>query len=82
MLHADVRLAGPRGDVPVDLAHVVAERVRADLRELASLPEEPRAVVAREQPFHPPRDRDLERAQQALGDRPGTGLIRAAALRR
>jgi hypothetical protein len=40
VLHADVRLAGPRGDVPVDLAHVVARHVRPDLRELAAVAEE------------------------------------------
>ena len=40
VLHANVRLAGPRGDVPVDLADVVAEGVRPDLRELAAVAEE------------------------------------------
>ena len=35
---ADVRLAGPRGHVPVDPADVVAGQVRAHLRELAAVP--------------------------------------------
>ena len=66
VLHADVRLAGARGHVPVDLPHVVAEDVRPDLRELAALAEQARAVVAGEQSLHAPRDRDVERAQQPL----------------
>ena len=33
---AHVRLAGPRGHVPLDPAHVVARHVRAHLRELAA----------------------------------------------
>src|SRR5581483_6460449 len=67
---AHVRFSGARGDVPLDLAHVVARHVRAHLRELRALAEDGRAVVAGEQPLHPPGDRDVERPQELPRDRP------------
>ena len=48
-MDANVRLAGARGDVPVDQAHVVARQVRPDLCELGAAPEDARAEVARQQ---------------------------------
>src|SRR5207237_9688461 len=42
---AYVRLAGPRGDVPVDLPDVVSRLVLPDLRKLRSLAEDRRPVV-------------------------------------
>ena len=46
-LHAHVRLARARGHGPVDLAHVVAELVRAHLRELGAVPERRRRGARR-----------------------------------
>ena len=42
-VHAHVRLAGARGDVPVDQPDVVAEHVRPHLRELGAVAERPRS---------------------------------------
>ncbi len=75
-LYAHVRLTRARGDVPVDQAHVVADLVRADLSELAATPEQRRTVVAGEQPVDTSADRELERPQERVGHRPGTGLVR------
>ena len=66
-------LPRPRGDVPVDAAHVVAGNVRADERELGSFSVERGAVVAGEQPLDAPLDADVEGAQERLGHRPGAG---------
>ena len=70
---AHVRLVRPRGDVPVDAAHIVARHVRADERELGAFAVERRAVVAGEQSFDAPPDADVEGAQERLGHRPGAG---------
>ena len=67
---AHMRLVRPRGHVPVDPPHVVAGRVRAHHGELGAGSEQVRAEVAREQPLHPPRDRDVERLQQPFRHRP------------
>ena len=75
-LHPDVRLARARGHVPVDQADVVTRLVGPYLRELAAAPEHVRAVIAREQAVHAPADRELERAEQRLRHRPGTGALR------
>ena len=48
-LDAHVRLAGPRGDRPVDHPDVVARHVPPDHRQLGAVPEQRRAVVAREE---------------------------------
>ena len=72
---ADVRLRRPRGDVPVDQAHVVARHVRPHLRELGAAAEQRRAVVAREQPVDAPRDRQLERLEQRVGNGPRPGPV-------
>ena len=83
-LDADVRLAGTGGHVPVDPADVVARDVRTDQRQLGSVAEERRAVVAGEQALHAPPDRDVERAKQPVRDRPraGTGRRRCGGGRR
>src|SRR4029453_11667706 len=47
---ANVWKVESRGDVPVDVAHVVARDVLADVREVETLPAEDRAVVALKQP--------------------------------
>jgi hypothetical protein len=69
---AYVRLAGPGRDVPVDSPHVVAGDVRSDLGQLGPVTVDERAVVAGEQALDPASDADVERAKQALGQRPGT----------
>ena len=71
-----VRLAGAGGDVPVHLAHVVADHVRPDLRELGALPEQRRAVVTGEEGVDTAADGDVQRAQERLGQRAGPGLRR------
>ena len=73
---ADVRLRRPRGDVPVDLAHVVPRHVRAHLRQLGAAAEQGRPVVAGEQPVDAPGDRQLERLEQRVGHGPGPGSVR------
>ena len=74
---ADVRLAGPGGDVPVDPANVVSEHVRPHLGELGAVAERPGAVIAGEQPVDPPAHGQVDLAQQRRGHRP-----RARAARR
>ncbi len=63
-LDAHVCLPCARRHVPVDSADVVTRDVRTNLNELRSLAVQRRAVVAREQAFHPARERQVERAQQ------------------
>src|SRR5580765_5289320 len=70
-MEADVRLAGARGHVPVDAAHVVAELVRPHLRELGAVAERPRAIVAGEQVVDARPNRQLEVAQERAGRRAG-----------
>ena len=60
---AHVRKAGARGDVPLDLPHVVSRLVRAQLCELDAVAVLVRAVLAREQPAQLPPDGEVERAQ-------------------
>ena len=71
-IDAHVRLACSRGHVPVDPAHIVAHLVGPDLGELGADPEQRGAIVAREERLHAASDREVERAQEALGHRPGT----------
>ena len=75
-LHPHVRLSRARGHVPVELARIVARRVRPDLRELRARAEQHRAVVAGEQPLDATPDRDVERAQQRVRHRAGPRAIR------
>ena len=76
---ADVRLARPRGDVPVDVADVVlAGDVGANLGQLGATAEHVRPVVAREQPFDAAHDGQVERPQQLVRKRPRAGLLRRA----
>ena len=80
LLHANVRLARARGHVPVDLPNVVAEHVRTDLRELAALPEQPRAVVAGEQalPSAAPTVMSSARSSRSeIGPGPGLSGVRS-----
>src|SRR5439155_15237638 len=73
---ADVHLVRPRGHVPVDLAHVVADLVRSHLLELGADAEDRGAVVACEQPFHAAGDAELERAQERVRQRARTRPLR------
>ena len=63
-------------DVPVDPANVVARNVRPHHRELRSGSQEVRPEVTGEQPLHASSDRDVERAQEPFGHRPGAGTGR------
>ncbi len=56
---AHMRFAHARGDVPFDLAHVVARDVGPDLRKLDTVAVLRRAVVASEHPLEAPADLDL-----------------------
>ena len=76
-----VRLARSGGHVPLDPAHVVPGDVRPHLCELAAGAEDRGAMVAGEQPFDPPPDRQVERAEQGLGQRAGPRTVRRALLR-
>src|SRR5207253_8113339 len=50
-IFANVRRIETSGDIPIDVPHVVAERVLADVRQVEALALEHRAVVALEQPI-------------------------------
>ena len=75
-VHADVRLAHPRGHVPVDVAHVVARLVGADQRQLGAGADLRRRVLAGDERLDPPHHGEVERAQDRVGDRPRTRLGR------
>ena len=81
-LDAHVRLARPGGHGPVDHPDVVPGDVPPDHRELGAGPEHRRPVVACEQALHAAPDRDVERAQEAVRDRPRPGARRRAGARR
>jgi hypothetical protein len=76
-VRAHVRLAGPRGRVPVDPADVVAGDVRPHLGELGPVAEHPRPVVADEEAVDAPADREIELAEMPVAKRPGAGAIRS-----
>ena len=78
----DVRLAGPRGHVPVDPPDVVADDVRPHLGELGSAPRARRAVVAEEDPVDAPayRRSSLRRWPRAAGPGPGRSGVRRGGL--
>ena len=78
-VHAHVRLAHPRGHVPVDVADVVARLVRPDHRQLGAGADLRRQVVARHERLDPPHHGEVERAQDRVGDRPRPGPLRACA---
>ena len=52
----DVRVAGARGDVPVDVADVVAEHVLAQIREIEPVAAKQRPVVAVQHAVEPTDD--------------------------
>ena len=74
-VQAHVRLAGARGRRGVDLAHVVADLVRAQLGELGARPHAGGAAVARQRAGRVARDDEVERVDQrrrhAAGALPG-----------
>ena len=63
---AHVRRVHARRDVPVDVAHVVAGLVLAQVREVHAVAVEQRAVVALEQAVQPADDRPVEALEQLL----------------
>ena len=68
-VHPDVRLAGARRCRRVDVAHVVADLVRAQLRELGPDADACGPAVTGQRPRDEPGDRDVERLDQRLDDR-------------
>src|SRR5437870_4945139 len=74
-----MRLAGSRRHVPVDQTYVVPGGVGPHLRKLRARALQGRAVVARQEPYDPPADADVERAEQGLGHGPGPRLRRRRA---
>jgi hypothetical protein len=81
-VHPHVRLAHPRGHVPVDVAHVVAMTVGADHRQLGAAADLRGQVLAGHEALHPPQHREVERAQDRRGDRAGPGTVGGALGRR
>ena len=74
---AHVGRVHPRRDVPVDVAHVVAGLVLAQVGEVDALPVEQRAVVALQQAVEPADDLPVEPLQDALrrGRRSGDAVM-------
>jgi hypothetical protein len=68
-VQADVGLAGPRCGRGIDVAHVVADLVGAQLRELRSDADAGGAPVTGERPRHQPVDPHVEGFDQRLRDR-------------
>src|SRR2546425_1065658 len=77
---ADVRRVEPRGDVPVDVPYVVAERVLAGVREVEAVTPGHRPVVALQQPVEAAQDGPLEPREAALrrGGRHVPAAVRSA----
>ena len=63
---ADVRRVHPRGDVPVDVADVVADLVLAQVGEVHAVAAEQAAVVALKQAVEPADDLPVEALEDAL----------------
>ena len=63
---ADVREVEAGGDVPVDVADVVAGDVLADVREIETLTAKQRPVIALQQTVQAPDDRPVEPAERSL----------------
>jgi hypothetical protein len=57
----------PCGDVPVDVAHVIAMLVFAQIRQVESTAAPQRAVIALQQPVEAAQHRPLQAAQQRVG---------------
>ena len=76
---ADVRRVHPGGDVPVDVADVVAVLVLAQVGEVDAVAPEQAPVVALEQAVEPADDRPVEALEDALRRRRGRGHRLAAA---
>ena len=70
-LLAHVGDAGARRGGRVDLAHVVAGLVGAQLRELGARAHPGAPVLARAHPAHTPYESEVERLHQGAGHRPG-----------
>ncbi len=77
-LVADVDVAGPGGDVPVDPADVVARLVEADLGQLGPDADGAGAVVPGEHGLDPAAHDHVEGAQQRLRGRAGAGPVGGA----
>ncbi len=63
---ADVRRVHPRGDVPVDVADVVADLVLAQVGEVDAVAAEQAAVVALKQAVEPADDLPVEALEDAF----------------
>ena len=70
-VHADVGLSGAGRGGGVDVAHVVADLVRAELCKLQADAHAGGTAIARQHPRNQPRDREVDRLDQRLGKRPG-----------
>jgi hypothetical protein len=68
-VQADVGLAGSCCGRRIDVTHVVADLVGAQLRELCPDPDTSGAAVTRERPRHQAVDRDVKGFDQRLRDR-------------
>ena len=64
--------AGPRARRRVEVAHVVADLVRAKLRELGAEADAGRAVLTGERAAGPARERQVEQLQRSSGERART----------
>ena len=78
---ADVRRVHPRGDVPVDMADVVAVLVFAQVGEVDAVAAEQRPVVALEQAVEAADDLPVEPLEDAFRRRRGRGHRFAAGRR-
>ena len=78
-VHAHVRLAGARGGSGIDVAHVIANLVGAQLGELGPGADPGRPPVARQHPRDQAAERYVERLDQRLRQRtralPGRGRL-------
>jgi hypothetical protein len=63
---AHVRRLQPRGHVPVDVAHVVAVLVLAQVRQVQTKTAKQRAVIAVQEPVEPTDHRPLDAPQQRV----------------
>ena len=63
----DEKLVHPSGDVPVDVADVVAPLVAAQVEEVGAVAPQQRSVIALEPPVETPDNMPLETPQDPLG---------------
>ena len=66
-----MRHAGARGGRRVEVAHVVADLVGPQLRELGARADAGRAVLAGQRPAGAAREGEVQQLERAAGKRPG-----------